>query len=75
MLTMPPEGAISGATAIAEFLAGRCGGRTAEALWVNRMPAVELRDADGALHRLVVLTIDDDRIAQLYAYAPSRNGA
>ena len=39
------------------------------------MPAVELRDADGALHRLVVLTVDDERIAQLYAYAPSRNGA
>jgi RNA polymerase sigma-70 factor, ECF subfamily len=75
VLTMPPEGAISGAVAIAEFLAGRCGGRTAEAVWVNRMPAVELRDADGALHRLVVLRIDDERIAQLYAYAPSRNGA
>ena len=70
MLTMPPEAAIFGAGAIAEFLAGRCGGATAEPVWVNRAPAVELRDADGALHRLVVLTIDDDRIAQLYAYAP-----
>ena len=75
VLTMPPEGAIFGAAAIAAFLAGRCGGRTAQTVWVNRMPAVELRDADGALHRLVVLTIDDERIAQLYAYAPSRNGA
>ncbi len=70
VLTMPPEAAIFGAGAIAEFLAGRCGGATAETVWVNRTPAVELRDADGALHRLVVLTIDDDRIAQLYAYAP-----
>ena len=71
VLTMPPEAAIFGAGAIAEFLAGRCGGATAEPVWVNRTPAVELRDADGALHRLVVLTIDDDRIAQLYAYAPN----
>jgi RNA polymerase sigma-70 factor, ECF subfamily len=71
VLTMPPEAAIFGAGAIAEFLAGRCGGATAEPVWFNRTPAVELRDADGALHRLVVLTIDDDRIAQLYAHAPN----
>ena len=74
MLTMPPEGAISGAAAIGEFLAGRCGGATAEPSG-QPQPAVELRDADGGLHRLLVLTIEDDRIAQLYAYAPSRNGA
>src|SRR5918998_1664891 len=55
VLTMPPEATIFGAGAIAEFLAGRCGGATAQPVWVNRTPAVELRDADGALHRLVVL--------------------
>ena len=71
VLTMPPEGAIAGAGAIAAFFAARCGGRTAEPMWVNHSPAVHLRDADGAPHRLVVLTIDEDRIARLYAFAPT----
>jgi RNA polymerase sigma-70 factor (ECF subfamily) len=68
VLTMPPEPAIAGAGAIAAFLAARCGGATARTLWVNRGPAVELRDAAGGLHRLVVLTLDDERIASLHAF-------
>ena len=76
VLTMPPEAAVIGARAIGEFFAGGCGGvTTAVPVWLNHTPAVELRDAAGVVHRLLVLVVDDDRIAQLYAYAPSRNGA
>jgi hypothetical protein len=37
-------------------------------VWVNHTPAIEVRDASGALRRIVVLTVDDDRIVSLHAY-------
>ena len=70
VLTMPPEAAIAGAANIVAFMAHACGGRLrATAVWVNHTPAIELRDAGGAAHRLVVLEVADDRIANLCAYA------
>lgn len=69
VLTMPPEQAIAGAAEIGAFFAGGCGlGTIPVAVWVNHTPAVELRDAAGVVHRLVVLHVDDERIANLSAY-------
>jgi RNA polymerase sigma-70 factor (ECF subfamily) len=68
VLTMPPGPAVVGAHEIAELFL-RCGAtESATAVWVNHTPAVELRDASGALRRIVVFTVDVDRIASLHAH-------
>ncbi len=65
VFTMPPEPALIGATAIGAFFAGGCAaGSRAIPTWANGQPAILF-----APHRLVVLDIEDDRIARLHAYA------
>ena len=60
----------SGAAAIVAFFARQVRrAYAAAATWVNGAPAVELRDRDGAPHRLLVLDVDDERVAGIAAYA------
>jgi RNA polymerase sigma-70 factor (ECF subfamily) len=75
VLSMPPGGAIHGAVEIAAFLARRaCGPDALVALptAANRQPAVAMHEAAGALHRLVLLDVQDGRIARLHAFRPPR---
>jgi RNA polymerase sigma-70 factor (ECF subfamily) len=75
VLSMPPEPSVAGPAAIAAFFREVCGsvGRlTATATWVNGRPAVSLHerlpDGTSRPHRLLVLEVEDDRIAVLHAY-------
>jgi RNA polymerase sigma-70 factor, ECF subfamily len=71
VLTMPPQAAVTGAAAIVAFFGEKCGATfAASPTWVNGAPAVELRDASGALHRLLILDMDDERVTGILAYAP-----
>jgi RNA polymerase sigma-70 factor (ECF subfamily) len=71
VLTMPPQAAVTGAAAIVAFFGDKCGARFAPSpTWVNGAPAVELRDASGELHRLLILDIDDERVKGILAYSP-----
>jgi RNA polymerase sigma-70 factor (ECF subfamily) len=73
VLTMPPQAEVTGAGAIVAFFADKCGAAfAASPTWVNGAPAVELRDDSGALHRLLVLDVDDERVKGILAYAPPR---
>jgi len=76
VLTMPPQPAIVGAAALAEFWATpSCGvvtPRRLRAAWANGRPAVAFWEADGTPHRLLVLEADHDgAIRMLHAYAVS----
>jgi RNA polymerase sigma-70 factor (ECF subfamily) len=71
VLSMPPQPAIVGATAIRDFFAGD--GRIlhiATATWANGRPAVALHEADGTPHRLLVLFVEGDRVAALHVFCP-----
>jgi RNA polymerase sigma-70 factor (ECF subfamily) len=74
VLTMPPEPSVIGAAAIAAFFTRVAGpGRlAARATSANGRPAVALRErvADGTWrpHRVLVLDVEDDRIAGVEAY-------
>lgn len=72
LLSMPPGPAVAGAAAIGAFLARTCGASrlVAKATWANRQPAVGMWDGE-ELHRLVLLDVEDGRIAALHAFAPS----
>jgi RNA polymerase sigma-70 factor, ECF subfamily len=73
VLTMPPQAAVIGADAIVAFFGDKCGAVFAPSpTWVNGAPAVALRDASGELHRLLILSIEDERVARIHAYAPKR---
>ena len=74
VLTMPPQPAIHGAAAIGAFME-RVSARydlVATPSAANRQPAVALyeRTRDGGLvpHRLLLLDVEDGRIAQLHAF-------
>jgi len=76
VITMPPQPAIHGAAAIGAFME-RVSARydlVAMASAANRQPAVALyeRTGDGGLvpHRLLLLDVEDGRIAQLHAFGP-----
>lgn len=78
VLSMPPQAAVAGATAIGDFFAGVGAGAglfAATATSANGLPAVALRKegSDGATrpHRLLVLEIADGRISELRAYSDS----
>jgi hypothetical protein len=76
VMTMPPEDAVIGSAAIVAFFERRCGGSLrASATWANGRPAVELRNTAGALHRLLVLDVRDDRIGYIAAYRPNRSNS
>lgn len=64
VLTMPPEPSIHGAAAIGEFFSRRHPGGPPSAVWANGRPAVLLGG-----HRLLVLHLVGDRIAEIAAYA------
>jgi len=64
VLTMPPEASIHGAAAIGEFFTERHPGGAPSAVWANGRPAVLLRG-----HRLLVLHVDGDRIAEIEVHA------
>jgi RNA polymerase sigma-70 factor, ECF subfamily len=68
VLTMPPQPAVTGAPAVVAFLAAHCGNLEATATWVNRQPAVMLRERDGSPHRLLLLDAAGDRLAALHAF-------
>ena len=75
VITMPPQPAIHGAAAIGAFME-RVSARydlVATPSAANRQPAVALyeRTGDGGLvpHRLLLLDVEDGRIAQLHAFA------
>ena len=38
--------------------------------WVNGHPAIELREPSGELHRVLILTLDDEAVTSIYAYSP-----
>jgi RNA polymerase sigma-70 factor (ECF subfamily) len=63
VLTMPPEPSIHGAAAIGEFFKGVHPGGVPSAAWANGRPAVLLRG-----HRVLVLRVEGDRIAEIAAY-------
>jgi hypothetical protein len=74
VITLPPQPAIHGAAAIGAFMervASRCD-LVATPSAANRQPAVALyeRTRDGGLvpHRLLLLDVEDGRIAQLHAF-------
>ncbi len=73
VITMPPQPAIHGAAAIGAFMA-RVSARhdlVAMPSAANRQPAVALYErTDGGLvpHRLLLLDVEDGRIAQLHAF-------
>jgi RNA polymerase sigma-70 factor, ECF subfamily len=74
VITMPPQPAIHGAAAIGAFLQ-RVSSRldlVAKPSAANRQPAVALyertRDAGLVPHRLLLLDVEDGRIAQLHAF-------
>src|SRR3954471_2577428 len=61
VMTMPPQTVVVGANAIVAFFDDRCGAvYTPSPTWVNGHPAVELRAASGRLHRVLILTLDDE---------------
>jgi RNA polymerase sigma-70 factor (ECF subfamily) len=64
VLTMPPEPSVVGARAIGAFFARRHPGGPPSAVWANGRPAVLLRG-----HRLLVLRVVDDRVAEIDVYA------
>jgi RNA polymerase sigma-70 factor (ECF subfamily) len=72
VLSMPPQPAVVGAREIVAFFAAvACGGEqlSATATSVNRQPAVALHERDtGEFHRLLVLDVEGERIAQLHAF-------
>jgi len=75
VITMPPQPAIHGAAAIGAFME-RVSARydlVATPSAANRQPAVAMyeRTGDGGLvpHRLLLLDVEDGRIAQLHAFA------
>jgi RNA polymerase sigma-70 factor (ECF subfamily) len=73
VLTMPPQADVIGAAAIVAFFGDKCGATFApSSTWVNGAPAVELRDASGDLHRILVLEVDDERVKGILAWAPGR---
>jgi RNA polymerase sigma-70 factor (ECF subfamily) len=78
MLSMPPQPAIVGAVAIGAFFAGVLGARelTATAVLANGLPALALRErAEGDTlkpHRLLVLEVENGRIARLHAHSGER---
>jgi RNA polymerase sigma-70 factor (ECF subfamily) len=73
VITMPPQPTIHGAAAIGAFMA-RVAARhelVATPTAANRQPAVALYErTDGGLvpHRLLLLDVEDGRIAQLHAF-------
>jgi RNA polymerase sigma-70 factor (ECF subfamily) len=73
VITMPPQPAIHGAEAIGAFMAGVAARHelVATPTAANRQPAVALYErADGGLvpHRLLLLDVEDGRIARLHAF-------
>jgi RNA polymerase sigma-70 factor (ECF subfamily) len=75
VLSMPPAPAVAGASQIGEFFArvrARHGRLVASASGPNGQPAVALREqrTDGTSqpHRLLVLDVEDERIATLHAF-------
>jgi RNA polymerase sigma-70 factor (ECF subfamily) len=75
VLSMPPQPAVAGASAIGAFLAQACGGPaglTATMTSANGRPAVmmdeRLPDGTTRPHRLLILDIEDDRITTIHAY-------
>jgi RNA polymerase sigma-70 factor (ECF subfamily) len=67
VMTMPPQPAVAGAAAIIAFLGDKLA-FAASGTWVNGVPAVDLRHADGSPHRLLVLEIDEDRISAIHVF-------
>jgi RNA polymerase sigma-70 factor (ECF subfamily) len=71
VMTMPPQPAVAGALEIIAFFDRQCGVQyRPSGTWVNGVPAVELWDEAGHLHRLLILDVQDDQVARIYAYAP-----
>jgi RNA polymerase sigma-70 factor (ECF subfamily) len=71
VLTMPPQAEIVGAKAIVAFFVDKCGHQYgAGATWVNGEPAMRLTDADGTLHRLLVLHVGESRIDAITVHKP-----
>jgi RNA polymerase sigma-70 factor, ECF subfamily len=71
-LTMPPQPAVAGARAVAEFFRGACGGvgvLRATAGAANGRPAVLLHESGGGPHRLLVLEVEGARVARIHAFA------
>jgi RNA polymerase sigma-70 factor (ECF subfamily) len=64
VLTMPPEPSIHGAAAIGAFFKRVHPGGVPSAVWANGRPAVLLRG-----HRVLVLRVEGDRVAEIAAYA------
>jgi RNA polymerase sigma-70 factor (ECF subfamily) len=67
VLRMPPGPEVAGARAIGALFVNCSEMETVTPVWANGAPAIEVRDASGALRRIVVLTVEGDRIASLYA--------
>ena len=78
LLAMPPEPAVVGAAAIGAFFARvrRAANLTATATSANGQPAVAMHELaeDGTTrpHRLLILDVEDDRIAKLHVYGNAR---
>jgi RNA polymerase sigma-70 factor (ECF subfamily) len=71
VMTMPPQTAVAGAGAIIAFFQDKCGAVfTPSPTWVNGHPAIELRVPSGRVHRLLVLTLDDEAVTAIYVYSP-----
>jgi RNA polymerase sigma-70 factor (ECF subfamily) len=70
VMTMPPQAAVVGAEAIVAFFASRCGSQyTASPIWVNGAPAVQLREADGHLHKTLVLDVRESLVDGIAVYS------
>jgi RNA polymerase sigma-70 factor (ECF subfamily) len=70
VMTMPPQPAVIGALEIVAFFERQCGARyRPSATWVNGVPAVELWDEAGNLHRVLILAVRDELVSGIYAYA------
>jgi RNA polymerase sigma-70 factor, ECF subfamily len=63
VLTMPPEPSVHGAQNMVAFFRDKHPGGAPAPAWANGRPAVLLRD-----HRLLVLRVEGDRIAEVQAY-------
>jgi RNA polymerase sigma-70 factor, ECF subfamily len=72
VMTMPPQAAVVGAEAIVAFFAIRRRDHEWHAIgtWVNGVPAVELRELDGELHKTLVLDVGEERVDGIAVYSP-----
>jgi RNA polymerase sigma-70 factor (ECF subfamily) len=71
VMTMPPQTVVVGANAIVAFFDDKCGSvYTPSPTWANGHPAIELRAASGRLHRVLILTLDDEAVTAIYVHSP-----